>query len=280
MGKGNTMGQALIEQPVLLALLATLGTWGLTALGAAMVFFFKKINQHVLNAMLGFASGVMIAASYWSLLAPAIEMADQTSPLPSWLVVSIGFIFGAVFLWIADQLMPHMHLDSQKGDHPEGLPTHLRRSILLVFSITLHNIPEGLAVGVAFGAAATGHSEISLASALAVAIGIGIQNFPEGAAVSIPLRREGLSRSKSFFYGQASGLVEPIAGILGAIMVTTMQKILPYALAFAAGAMIYVVVEELIPEAQQGKDHAGTHLATFGCILGFAVMMILDVALG
>lgn len=272
--------KALVEQPVLMALLATLGTWGLTALGAALVFFFKTIKQHILNAMLGFASGVMIAASYWSLLAPAIEMAEHNSALPAWLVASIGFLLGAGFLWLADQLIPHMHFGSEKGSEAEGIPTHLRRSILLVLSITLHNFPEGLAVGVAFGAAASGNMEVSVMSAVAVAIGIGIQNFPEGAAVSIPLRREGLSRRRSFMYGQASGMVEPIAGVLGALLVSSMQAILPYALAFAAGAMIYVVVEELIPEAQTGKDHVGTHLATFGTILGFAAMMILDVALG
>ena len=272
--------QMLVEQPILLAFLATLGTWALTALGAAMVFFFKEIKPHVLNMMLGFASGVMIAASFWSLLAPAIEMAELNSSIPAYLVAAIGFLGGAGFLWLADQLLPHIHLDSKKGDKPEGVPTHLRRSILLVLSITLHNFPEGLAVGVAFGAAASGQSDITVLSALAVAIGIGIQNFPEGAAVSIPLRREGLSRRKSFMYGQASGIVEPFAGVLGALLVTVMQPILPYALAFAAGAMIYVVVEELIPESQQGKDHLGTHLATFGTILGFTVMMILDVALG
>lgn len=272
--------RTLMEQPILLALLATLGTWGVTALGAALVFFFKQINRHALNIMLGFASGVMIAASFWSLLAPAIEMAEHDSALPAWLVAAVGFLGGAGFLWLADHLIPHIHFGSHTGDKPEGLPSHLRRSILLVLSITLHNFPEGLAVGVAFGAAATGHSEITIASALAVAIGIGIQNFPEGAAVSIPLRREGLSRRKSFFYGQASGAVEPIAGVLGAALVTIMQPILPYALAFAAGAMIYVVVEELIPESQQDSDHEGTHLATFGTIMGFTVMMILDVALG
>lgn len=272
--------QSLIDQPILLAFLATMGTWALTALGAAMVFFFKEIKPHVLNMMLGFASGVMIAASFWSLLAPAIEMAEANSPIPAYLVAAIGFLAGAGFLWLADQLLPHIHLDSKKGDKPEGVPTHLRRSILLVLSITLHNFPEGLAVGVAFGAAASGQSDVTVLAALAVAIGIGIQNFPEGAAVSIPLRREGLSRRKSFMYGQASGIVEPFAGVMGALLVTVMQPILPYALAFAAGAMIYVVVEELIPESQQGKDHLGTHLATFGTILGFTVMMILDVALG
>lgn len=265
------------QNHVLLALLATLFTWALTALGASMVFFFKEINRRVLNTMLGFAAGVMIAASFWSLLAPAIELAEDSS-IPSWLVATIGFIGGAAFLWLADHLLPHMHLNSKDGEK-EGIPTHLKRSILLVFSITLHNIPEGLAVGVAFGAISNGLNELSIMSAIAVAIGIGLQNFPEGAAVSIPLRREGLSRKKSFFYGQASGIVEPIAGVIGAALVMFIQPILPYALAFAAGAMIFVVVEELIPEAQSG-NHESTHLATIGCIIGFAVMMILDVALG
>lgn len=269
--------QATQISPILLALAATLGTWLLTALGAAMVFFFKTINQKALNIMLGFASGVMIAASFWSLLAPAIEMAEG-GPVPPWLAAALGFVGGALFLFLADKLTPHMHF-GEKVDHAEGISTHLRRSILLVLSITLHNIPEGLAVGVAFGAAASLGGMDSYLPAMAVAIGIGIQNFPEGAAVSIPLRREGLSRFKSFMYGQASGLVEPMAGVIGAVLVLSMQAILPYALAFAAGAMIYVVVEELIPEAQSGT-HEGTHFATFGCIAGFAVMMILDVALG
>ncbi|MGI6433346.1 MAG: ZIP family metal transporter [Sphaerochaetaceae bacterium] len=272
--------QGLVDKPIIMALIATLGTWGLTALGAALVFFFKEIKPHALNMMLGFASGVMIAASFWSLLQPAIEMAKQISPLPPWAVAALGFLAGTFFLWLADHLLPHIHLDSKKGEKPEGLPSSLRRSILLVLSITLHNIPEGLAVGVAFGAAASGQHGVTILSAVAVAIGIGIQNLPEGAAVSIPLRREGLSRAKSFWYGQASGIVEPIAGVLGALLVTVMQPILPYALAFAAGAMIYVVVEELIPESQQGKDHTGTHIATIGTIIGFTVMMILDVALG
>ncbi len=260
---------------VTLALLATLFTWGMTALGAAMVFFFKTINQHVLNAMLGFAAGVMIAASFWSLLAPAIAMAEETSSIPAWLVASIGFLSGAFFLWLADRLIPHMHI---KDDQPEGLPSHLRRSVLLVLSITLHNIPEGLAVGVAFGAVVHGVGVEGILPAIAVALGIGIQNFPEGAAVSVPLRREGLSRFKSFMYGQASGVVEPIAGVLGAYLVLLVKPILPYALAFAAGAMIYVVVEELIPESQ--SSHKDTHFATVGCIVGFTIMMILDVALG
>ncbi|WP_138294646.1 MULTISPECIES: ZIP family metal transporter [unclassified Clostridium] len=268
-----------MDDPVLLALAATTGTWLLTAAGASMVFFFKKIRPHVFNAMLGFAAGVMVAASFWSLLAPALEMA-QGRAIPAWMIAAIGFIGGALFLLAADHLLPHIHMGPEGGQsQAEGVPSKLRRSILLVFSITLHNIPEGLAVGVAFGAAANGMSEVTVLSAMAVAIGIGLQNFPEGAAVSIPLRREGLSRSKSFFYGQASGIVEPIAGVIGAALVSSMQAILPYALAFAAGAMIYVVVEELIPEAQSG-DHQSTHLATMGCIAGFAIMMMMDVALG
>ncbi len=265
------------QNHIFMALLATLMTWALTALGAAMVFFFKEINKRVLNTMLGFAAGVMIAASFWSLLAPAIEMAEDAS-IPAWLVAAIGFVGGAAFLYLADRIIPHMHLNSKDGES-EGISTHLKRSILLVFSITLHNFPEGLAVGVAFGAIANGIGDGSLMSAVAIAIGIGLQNFPEGAAVSIPLRREGLSRRKSFFYGQASGIVEPIAGVLGAALVMFIKPILPYALAFAAGAMIYVVVEELIPEAQSGS-HESTHLATAGCIIGFTIMMILDVALG
>ncbi len=265
------------QNHILLALLATLMTWGLTALGAAMVFFFKNINKRVLNTMLGFAAGVMIAASFWSLLAPAIEMAED-SALPAWLVAAFGFLGGAAFLYLADRIIPHMHLNSGEGEK-EGVSTNLKRSVLLVFSITLHNIPEGLAVGVAFGAVANGIGDGSMMSAIAIAIGIGLQNFPEGAAVSIPLRREGLSRSKSFLYGQASGIVEPIAGVLGASLVMFVEPVLPYALAFAAGAMIYVVVEELIPEAQSGS-HNSTHFATAGCIIGFTIMMILDVALG
>ncbi len=269
----------LTSKPILMAFIATLGTWGLTALGAALVFFFKEIKMSILNMMLGFASGVMIAASFWSLLDPAIELAEQISPIPAYLVAAIGFVAGGSFLWLADKLIPHIHLDSKEGDKPEGLPTSLRRSILLVLAITLHNIPEGLAVGVAFGAVAYGMDGVTIMGAVAVAIGIGIQNFPEGAAVSIPLRREGLSRFKSFMYGQASGIVEPIAGVLGALLVVVMRPILPYALAFAAGAMIYVVVEELVPASQQG-DHHATHLATVGVMVGFTVMMILDVALG
>lgn len=272
----------MLKHPIILAFLATMGTWGMTAIGAAFVFFFKTINRHVMNGMLGFASGVMIAASFWSLLQPAIELAEGGS-LPPWAVAAIGFLAGGAFLWLSDQLIPHAHLDSKPGES-EGIPTNLRRSILLVLAITLHNIPEGLAVGVAIGAAAAGSGSQTMAGALIVAVGIGLQNLPEGAAVSVPLRREGLSRRKSFFYGQASGVVEPIAGVLGAWLVTTMTPILPYALAFAAGAMIYVVIEELIPESQQvygtADDHSATHWATIGTMLGFTIMMILDVALG
>lgn len=263
------------QDPIVLALLATLFTWFMTALGAAMVFLFKEIKPKVLNMMLGFAAGVMIAASFWSLLAPALEEAEALGQIP-WLSAAIGFLGGGAFLWLADHLLPHMHFQSYQQ---EGIPTRLRRSILLIFSITLHNIPEGLAVGVAFGALAGGQDAAVVIAAFGVALGIGIQNFPEGAAVSIPLRREGLSRMQCFLYGQASGIVEPIAAVIGAAMVMYLQPILPYALAFAAGAMIYVVVEELIPEAQQG-DHEATHLSTFGCMIGFALMMILDVALG
>ncbi|MDI6452631.1 ZIP family metal transporter [Peloplasma aerotolerans] len=261
------------------ALIGTLFTWGMTALGASFVFFFRSIKREMFNLMLGFASGVMIAASFWSLLAPAIEMADEQGAI-SWLVVAIGFSLGGIFLYIADKTIPHMHFGF---DHDkEGIPTKLKRNILLVFSITLHNIPEGLAVGVAFGAIhyTTGSILGATLSAIGLAIGIGIQNFPEGAAVSIPLRQEGMSRRKAFFYGQASGFVEPIAGVLGAILVIYVSTILPYALAFAAGAMIYVVVEELIPEAQQKVTPKGAHYAVLGVMVGFIMMMMLDVALG
>lgn len=265
--------------PVTQALIGTIFTWGMTAVGAAMVFFFKTIRKSILNGMLGFAAGVMIAASFWSLLAPGIEMAEEQGQV-AWLVAVIGFLLGGLFLFIADKTVPHLHM-GLKTDQAEGIMTKWQRSILLVLAITLHNIPEGLAVGVAFGAAAGGNlGTASIAGAVALAMGIGIQNFPEGAAVSVPLRREGLSRRKAFMYGQASGIVEPIAGVLGAFAVVKIQPILPYALAFAAGAMIYVVVEELIPEAQREEGGSKTDVATIGCMLGFAVMMILDVALG
>ncbi len=261
------------------ALMATIFTWGVTALGAALVFFFKTINKTVLNGMLGFAAGVMIAASFWSLLAPAIDMAEDLGQI-SFLTVAIGFLAGGGFLYLVDKLLPHLHmgLDTSKA---EGIKTSWQRSVLLVSAITLHNIPEGLAVGVAFGAVAAGvGTSATLAGAIALAIGIGLQNFPEGAAVSIPLRREGFSRGKAFLYGQASGIVEPIAGVLGAFAVISVRPMLPYALAFAAGAMIYVVVEELIPEAQREVGGSKTDIATIGAMVGFTVMMVLDVALG
>ena len=261
--------------PVTQALIGTLFTWFVTALGAAVVFFFKSINRKVLDMMLGFAAGVMIAASFWSLLAPSIDLSEEMGIIP-WLPPAAGFLAGGAFLWLVDKLLPHLHL-GLPIEEAEGISTTWQRSILLVLAITLHNIPEGLAVGVAFGAVAAGIPTASLAAAVALAIGIGLQNFPEGASVSIPLRREGFSRTKSFLYGQASGIVEPIAGVLGAFAVVIMRPILPYALAFAAGAMIYVVVEELIPESQQDKN---TDLSTIGAMVGFAVMMILDVALG
>lgn len=261
--------------PVLQALIATLFTWFVTALGSATVFIFKSINKNVLNGMLGFAAGVMIAASFWSLLAPAINMAEEAGMI-AWLPPVIGFLAGGAFLWLVDIIMPHLHIGA--AQEPEGMKTSWQRSVLLVLAITLHNIPEGLAVGVAFGAAAANLPAASLAGALALAIGIGLQNFPEGAAVSVPLRREGLSRFKSFIYGQSSGLVEPVAGVIGAAAVIGMKSILPYALSFAAGAMIYVVVEELIPEAQQEKHHS--NIGTIGVMVGFAIMMLLDVALG
>lgn len=260
--------------PVLQALIATGFTWFMTALGAAMVFFFKSIKRKVLDTMLGFAAGVMIAASFWSLLAPAIEMSEASGNI-KWLPPLIGFLAGGIFLKLTDTLMPHLHIGMP--EKAEGIKTDWKRSILLVAAITLHNIPEGLAVGVAFGAAASGSSSASIAGAISLAVGMGIQNFPEGSAVSIPLRREGLSRRKSFLFGQMSGLVEPVAGVIGAALVMVMQPILPYALSFAAGAMIYVVVEELIPEAQSSGSSDN---ATMGTLFGFAIMMLLDVALG
>lgn len=261
--------------PVYLAFLATLFTWGVTALGSALVFFFKSINQTILNSMLGFASGIMIAASFWSLLNPAIEMASAMGVTPVIPAIT-GFIGGGAFLFLVDRLLPHLHAGLETNQ-AEGIKTSWQRSVLLVMAITLHNIPEGLAVGVAFGALGLAGSPSTFGAAVALAIGIGLQNFPEGAAVSIPLRREGMSRTKSFIYGQASGIVEPIAGVLGALLVVAIQPVLPYALAFAAGAMIYVVVEELIPEAQQ---HGSSDYSTIGAMIGFAVMMLLDVALG
>ena len=263
--------------PVLQALLATIFTWGMTAAGAALVFGTKNIPRKLLDAMLGFAAGVMIAASFWSLLAPAIDL-SEAGYLPVWGPPVIGFLAGGVFLRILDRLLPHLH-PGLKISEAEGIHTSWRRSVLLVSAITLHNIPEGLAVGVTFGAVgigvAEGIPEATLGAAIALAIGIGLQNFPEGTAVSMPLRREGMSRGRSFFYGQLSGVVEPIAAVIGASAVLIAQPILPYALAFAAGAMIFVVAEELIPEAKRGSPD----IAALSLMVGFAVMMTLDVAL-
>lgn len=261
--------------PVLLALFAGLFTWSVTAFGAALVFATKTVNQKVLDGMLGFAGGVMIAASFWSLLAPAIAMSEGGS-WPAWIPASVGFLFGAGFLRLIDILLPHLHIGFSM-DEVEGITTSWRRSTLLVLAITLHNIPEGLAIGVAFGAMGAGLPEATFTGAVALALGIGIQNFPEGFAVSVPLRREGMSRGKSFWYGQLSAIVEPIAACIGAAVVVVARPLLPYALAFAAGAMIFVVVEEVIPESQRNKN---TEIATGGAIFGFLIMMILDVALG
>ncbi len=261
--------------PAWQALLATTFTWFVTALGAALVFFFRTVDKRLLDGMLGFAAGVMIAASFWSLLAPAIEMASENGG-PAWLPAVVGFLLGGACLWGIDKVLPHLHPGLPLGQ-AEGVKTHWQRSVLLVLAITLHNIPEGLAVGVAFGAVAHNLPSATLAGAVALAIGIGLQNFPEGTAVAAPLRREGMPAAKAFWYGQASALVEPVAGVLGALAVAAMRSLLPYALAFAAGAMIFVVVEELIPESQLHKD---TDLPTLTAMLGFAVMMLLDVALG
>jgi len=263
--------------PVTQALFATVFTWGMTALGAGLVFFFRAIHRHVMSGMLGFASGVMIAASFWSLLAPAIAIGQKAGGSGLAPVVT-GFLAGGAFLWLSDKLLPHLHAGGHHHAEPEGIRTRWERSVLLVLAITLHNIPEGLTVGVAFGAIGAGAgSGATLGGAIALALGIGLQNFPEGAAVSVPLRREGLSRRKAFLYGQASGLVEPMAAVAGAYAVSSMTAALPYALAFAAGAMIYVVAEELIPEAQHVR---GSDVPTMGVMTGFATMMVLDVALG
>jgi zinc transporter, ZIP family len=263
--------------PVLQALLATVFTWGMTAAGAALVFGTKNVPRKLLDSMLGFAAGVMIAASFWSLLAPAIELSEAGS-LPVWVPPVIGFLAGGLFLRGLDGVLPHLH-PGMKVSEAEGLHTTWRRSVLLVSAITLHNIPEGLAIGVAFGAVGLGITEgvpeASLGAAVALAIGIGLQNFPEGTAVSMPLRREGISRGKSFFYGQLSATVEPVAAVAGAAAVLFARPILPYALAFAAGAMIFVVAEELIPEAKRGSPD----IAALSLMVGFSVMMSLDVAL-
>ena len=262
---------------VFLALVATLGTWFVTALGAATVVCFKSPAPKALNLMLGFASGVMIAASFWSLLQPAIERAEAMAGMPAWLVATLGFLSGAVFMWASDKVVTWAR---SRADSAQGAPDQrMNRIIMLVLSITLHNIPEGLAVGVAFGALQNGGSAETLAGAVSIAVGIGLQNFPEGAAVSIPLRREGYSRGRSFLLGQASGMVEPVAGVIGALLVVYVEAVLPFALSFAAGAMILVAVHELIPECQRNQADQ-PYFATMGIVCGFAVMMLLDVMLG
>ena len=263
------------QHPILQALLATLFTWALTAGGSALVFFFRGVNRKVLDSMMGFAAGVMIAASFWSLLAPAIAMTEDSGGV-GWIPAVVGFLAGGAFLLVVDKVLPHLHVGFPR-EEAEGISTTWRRSVLLVLAITLHNIPEGLAVGVAFGAVASGLPEATIGSAIALAVGIGIQNFPEGTSVAVPLRREGMRAGRAFAYGQLSGVVEPVAGVLGALAVIVVRPLLPYALAFAAGAMIFVVVEELIPESQLAKN---TDLATTFTLIGFAVMMALDVALG
>lgn len=265
----------LSQNVIFLAFLAGLFTWATTAFGASLVFFFKSISPKVYTVMLGFAAGIMLAASFWSLLMPAIEMAKENGTTP-WIPAAVGFLCGGFFLRVMDMLIPHLHLGAADSDK-EGPKTGLQRSWLMIFAVTLHNIPEGLAVGVAFGALASNSDPMSMMAALTLAIGIGLQNIPEGFAVSAPLRGEGFSRGKSFFFGQLSGSVELVGAIIGAAIASQMTTILPYALAFAAGAMIYVIIEELIPESQQSK-HAD--LATIATMVGFVVMMVLDVALG
>lgn len=270
-----------MKHAVLSALIATVGTWLLTALGATVVVFFRRPNRRLMNLMLGFAAGVMIAASFWSLLQPAIEQAKAYLRIPAWAVAVSGFLAGALFMYGADKAVTYtqkrINAQSDRAGEPAG-GSALSRVFLLVLSITLHNIPEGLAVGVAFGALAGGYTPETLMGAVTVAVGIGIQNFPEGAAVSLPLRREGCSRRRSFLIGQASGMVEPIAGVIGALLVVSVRSILPFALAFAAGAMILVAVHELIPESRSGEEDS-PYIPTMGVLTGFAVMMLLDVAL-
>lgn len=257
------------------ALIATTATWLLTALGAGMVFFFKTMHRRTLDGMLGFTGGVMVAASFWSLLNPAIEMSEKLYPGISWMPAAVGFLLGAFFLYLLDRNLPHLHINFAESE-TEGLKTKWHSTTLLVLAITLHNIPEGLAVGVMFGAAGRGIEGASVSAAVALTLGIGIQNFPEGIAVAMPLRRMGVSRIKSFWFGQLSAVVEPVAGLVGALAVIYVQPILPFALAFAAGAMIYVVIEEVIPETQRDQY---TDVSVLGFIGGFIVMMILDVAL-
>ncbi|HEY1046104.1 MAG TPA: ZIP family metal transporter, partial [Bacteroidia bacterium] len=256
---------------------ATSFTWFLTALGASLVLVFKNMGRRWLDFLLGFTGGVMVAASFWSLLTPAIEMSEDTySKAWAWIPAAVGFIIGAGFIYLIDKIIPHLHLNAADNEK-EGLSTTWNRTILLVLAITLHNIPEGLAIGVSFGAVAMGDPHFSMAAAVALTIGIGIQNFPEGIAVAMPLRRQGVSPLKSFWWGQLSAIVEPVAGVIGAVAVMYAQPILPYALSFAAGAMLYVVVEEVIPETQRDKF---ADFATMGFVVGFVTMMALDVGLG
>ncbi len=265
----------LSQPPALQAFLAGCFTWGVTAAGASLVFLVRTVNQRLLDGMLGFAAGVMIAASVWSLLIPSIGMAEKAGGLP-WFPSATGFAAGWIFLWMLDRGIPHLHI-GLPVEKAEGPQTSFHRSTLLVLAITLHNIPEGLAIGVAFGAVAAGLPAAALAGAVALTLGIAIQNFPEGLAISMPLRREGMSKLRSFWFGQLSAVVEPLAAVAGAVAVLVARPLLPYALAFAAGAMIFVVVEEVIPESQLNGNEGP---ATLGFLIGFLVMMILDVALG
>lgn len=261
--------------PVYAALLATTFTWLLTAAGASLIFFFSNMKQVVLDTMLGFTGGVMVAASFWSLLMPSIEMSKQLD-VPEWFPAASGFLVGALFIYGLDKVLPHLHINFPEAEK-EGVKTKWEQTALLVLAITLHNIPEGLAVGIAFGAAAADIPGAEIAGAVALAMGIGLQNFPEGTAVAVPLRRAGLSRRKSFLWGQMSAVVEPVAGVLGAMFVISIRSMLPYALSFAAGAMIFVVIEEVVPETQRDKY---TDQAALGFVGGFIIMMILDVSLG
>jgi ZIP family zinc transporter len=261
--------------PVTQALIATLFTWGVTAIGAGLVFLTSTVNRRLLDLSLGFAAGVMIAASFWSLLAPSIALAREMGMVP-WLPAVVGFLAGGALIRVADALLPHLHMFKQVAE-AEGTHTNWARSILLVIAITLHNIPEGLAIGVSFGAAGLGLANATLGAAVALAIGIGLQNAPEGTAIALPLRGDGMSRIRAWWYGQLSAAVEPVAAVAGAAGVLHMRPILPYALAFAAGAMIYVVVEEVIPESHSGGN---ADAATLACMVGFVIMMTLDVALG
>ncbi|MFC1522021.1 ZIP family metal transporter [Elusimicrobiota bacterium] len=261
--------------PITQALIAGCFTWFMTSAGAATVFLMREVGRKLLNGMLGFAAGIMIAASFWALLGPAIEMSEGMYE-PHWFPAVTGFLLGAVCLWIIDRILPHLHI-GYPIEEAEGIKTTWQKNTLFFLAMTLHNIPEGLAVGVAFGAAASGIEAATLPAAVALAIGIGIQDFPEGLAVSLPLRRGGMSRSKSFFYGQLSGFAEVLPAVIGAAAVLAVKSLLPFALSFAAGAMIFVVIEEVIPESQREED---IHYSTFGAIIGFALMMVLDVALG